>query len=317
MSKFMSNFMNRKQRSVEIKDSVPPIEIVEQDLNEIGLPEEETIESYLKELLNTQNLKQKIHFFDRECTSSQVIQFYNKSICIDDQAAAAINSGTRVQDNCFEWKKGKRIRLRTEDCYALYTFLKNKKRTDKEWETKTVNYLKKKENVKVLKFEREQNSSSFELYHKETGERIEKVGLVIHPTCPWLCASPDGFCVVSKILIKMKYFSDTKNGGLTAVMRNLSYLNCDSDASGNQVYKLKKKHALYAELQLNMCLLNCLDCNLILFDTNEKSFRKVEVTYDSAFVLEILSSLKEIYMRYFLNFIFENMLTDADKQNFK
>lgn len=36
------------------------------------------------------------------------------------------------------------------------TFFKNKKRTDKEWHTKTVNYLKKKENAKSLKCERKQ-----------------------------------------------------------------------------------------------------------------------------------------------------------------
>lgn len=103
----------------------------------------------------------------------------------------------------------------------------------------------------------------------QTVERVEKVVFLIHPTCPCICASPDGFCFEIKTLIKVKYLIDKENEGFTAMLQKLSYLKCDIDASNNIVYELRKKHALYAEIQVNMYLLNSLKCNLILFNIKE------------------------------------------------
>lgn len=299
--------MNRKQRNNDVSDSVSPPEIDKKPFRQ-----ENEFKSYLEEVFAIKNFKFKIHFFDKESPPSHV-KFYSKSICIDDQTALSIHSSTLDQHRSFNWKKETRKRLKSEDCYVLYTFFVNKKRTDNEWQVKTVSYLKKKPNVKILKLEKENQFFAFELYNQVVGE---KVGLVISPTCPWLCASPHGFCLQSKTLIKIHYFTDPENEGLTEIMQKLSYLRVHTDESNNIIYELKEKHALYVELQINMFFLNCQKSHLVLFNIKQNSLCKVEVIYNSEFVCKILSTLKTVYMCYFLNNIFDKLLTDAEKENF-
>lgn len=101
-----------------------PVKIVEPNLNEDDIPEEDTFHLYLEQLLATHDLKLKIHFFDKETTSMHVIQFYNKWVCIDNQAASAVRLGKTIALN---GKKENVLDLRLKIAMCC-THLKKKKR---------------------------------------------------------------------------------------------------------------------------------------------------------------------------------------------
>lgn len=215
---------------------------------------------------------------------------------------------TRNQ-GCDVWRTERNLRITASDCYKLFTAHKNVKT---EWSSKIQAYYRPKPDLKNFKIGRREEQNAIPLYENLTETNVTKVGLVVHPTCPWLGCSPDGFVFETRTVIEIKTLMNEKNLQFTEALKSVPYLkHCDGR------YTLREKHSHYCQIQLNMHLLCILKGDLIVHNYKSKEILIVNVVYNKQFCLDVIESLKTIYFTHALPHIFQNFTTETDKRNYE
>lgn len=223
------------------------------------------------------------------------------------EEAVDLTVNTRDQKSmlwCFERK----FRITASECYKLFTASKN---PNVVWTSKIANYFKAKPNLKNFEIGHREEENGLHLYENETKSKVTKIGLVVHPSCPWLGCSPDGFVLETKTVVEVKTLLNNANQPFHVAVSSIKYLLLT-----NGRYVLRKKHLYYGQIQLNMHLLRALKADLVIHNYKSKEILKVNVDYDKEFCSELIKSLQSIFLNYALPYMYENFVTETDKQQY-
>ena len=116
---------------------------------------------------------------------------------------------------------------------------------------------------------------------------FENVGLVIHPSLPFLAASPDGMSKcdchgVKTVEIKCPYKYRHTTPMDPAALNDSSYFLTESG--------LKEKHQYYSQVQTQMAVTNCNQCDFIAWTPN--GYVIVNVQRDDSFIQQLLTKVE-------------------------
>lgn len=201
------------------------------------------------------------------------------------------------------------MRITASECYKLYTAHKN---LSTVWPSKIETYYRTKPDLKNFKIGRREEGNAIYLYENITQSKVTKVGLIVHPTCPWLGCSPDGFVLETKTIVEVKTLMNDNNLPFDDAKRAVAYLKFSEGK-----YLLRQKHSHYCQIQLNMHLLQALKGDLIVHNYKSNEILIINVDYDNEFCLNVIESLKSIYFEHALPFIFQNFTTESDKKKYE
>lgn len=177
-----------------------------------------------------------------------------------------------------------------------------------DWTKKVAAYYKPKPDNKNFKIGRREEEHAINLYEQKYQKKVTKMGLLVHPTCPWLGCSPDGIILQTKTVIEIKTIMNEEDLPFGVALRSVAYLKlCEGR------YKLRQKHSHNAQIQLSMHLLGAFRGQLVVHNYKSKEILVVEVDYDKDFCLALIGTLKSVYFNFALPYIFENFTTEADK----
>lgn len=228
-------------------------------------------------------------------------------ICISKHEAVALNVRTLNQSDD-SWRYERRIRVTASECYTLFTGFNNKADMSKRVSV----YYKPKPQTKNMKIGSEQESKALASFSRNYSYPIMRLGLIVHPSCPWLGCSPDGFIVSSNTVIEVKTLINERNEDFETALRSVRYLKFS-----NGSFELREKHKYYAQIQINMFLLRCEKGQLIIYNYKSDEIRLVDVEFNSCFVNSLIDVLQKVYFKYMLSYIFENFLTEEDKRKYQ
>lgn len=228
--------------------------------------------------------------------------FYEKHVQISHCKSIELFMKTLGQMNDL-WKKARKLRITGSICYEIYTYSDNKK----------ADWKKKFKNVFLSDFEGNASTNhgiinednALKKYEQVFQVKIEKTGLLVRPSCPWMGYSADGVVWTSKVLIEVKCPVDGKDKTISEILSKLSYLELV-----NGVYIFKQKHKYYAQVQLGMMLLGFEKCHFIIYSSFDDSFIVFEISYNSTFSENMFNVLKCTYFNHILPCIKENQKTN-------
>lgn len=222
--------------------------------------------------------------------SSENLEFYRNYIYVTTETAVEIAIMTKSQ-NCDLWITERNKRITASRAYSLFTYASNK---NKNWDVKIKNYLTKKNvTTAAMKHGILMEPVAFERYRVQTGSNIQKIGLIVNPEYPWLGCSPDGIDIDNMKIIEIKSPAKGKTDNMQDVLKSLSYLTFSHDK-----YTIKKKHAYFCQIQLNIFLSNCSSCDLVI--ANHDQITILNVVRDDEFLTKCLHVLNSIYFNYML-----------------
>lgn len=242
-------------------------------------------------------------------TDKSEINFYND--CVNIKLGDSIEI-LKLSQKSNNWLNERRKRITASSCYELYTYNKSQ-HSMADWRKKTKLYFKPLPNIKNFSIGIENEPIARNLYEITTTLKVDTVGLVINPNIPWLGASPDGICVEAKKIIEIKCIVPNNSVDFSSELKKVSYLKYDKAL---KTYSLKKKHKYYAQVQMGMCVLNLNNCDFVVYSVKHKEFLIIDVSFDYTFTFELLASLHLIYFKYILNYIYNNNVTEAEKQKY-
>lgn len=272
---------------------------------------------FLQSVFRLNNLRYRVIFFTHN--SKEQIRFYNEMVCVDIQKAVQIFNETKSQNN-FIWQQQRKIRITASDCYSLFTYNSNE---NPDWPKKIKNYYKPFMGNKSTKLGKEKEGVAIVKYEKYTNNLVQKMGFVVNPSCPWMGASPDGYVLQEKIVIEVKTVVNEGRKDLQTAVSRFTTTTTSNDLNLKQKWyhrndiKLKRKHKYYAQVQINMILLNATDCDFIIFDCATEDISIIYVEYDKDFTKILLKELLSVYIRHTLAYTYEHTTTDTDKQKLR
>lgn len=178
---------------------------------------------------------------------------------------------------------------------------------------RVITYFKPKPETKNMKIGRDQEKNALENYARNSPDPLIRLGLIVHPTCPWLGCSPDGYVdVATKTVIEVKTLINEKNDQFQIALNKVSYLKFS-----NGKFVLKEKHKYYAQIQVNMFLLRCGVGHLVVYNYKTDEIKVIVVALDDSFVNKLVSVLQQVYFTFMLPYIYENFVTDEDKTKYE
>ncbi|KAG4072501.1 hypothetical protein HA402_012648 [Bradysia odoriphaga] len=180
-----------------------------------------------------------------------------------------------------------------------------------DWMSKIRNYYKEKPNLESFKIGRREEENGLRLYEKETGREVIKLGIIVHPSCPWLACSPDGFVLDTKTVVEVKTLTNATEP-FDSALSSIKYL-CNTNGS----FQLRKKHVYYGQIQLNMHLLCCKNADLVIHNYKFKEISIINVRYDEDFCSQLISSLQSVFFQHALTYIYEHFVTETDKKKYE
>lgn len=141
-----------------------------------------------------------------------------------------------------------------------------------------------------------QHGKKFETHAKKKAEifianKIEKCGLFVSLSCPYLAASPDGI-VAQNTLVEVKCPLSAKNKIISPETVNCLYL-CHKEG----IFKLKTNHNYYYQIQGQMLCAEKTNCLFIIYTIRDILILNVD--RDEVFIDRMVCSLKDFYHKYY------------------
>lgn len=229
-------------------------------------------------------------------------------ICLSLEEAVDLTINTQDQKSNL-WSFERKFRITASECYRLFTASKN---ANTVWTTKIGNYFKEKPKLKAFEIGRREEANALIIYEHETNTKVTRIGLIVHPTCPWLGCSPDGFVLETKTIVEVKTLLNDSNEPFNVAVNAIKYLLLSNDQ-----YTLRTKHLYYGQIQLNMHLMHSTKADLVIHNYKTKEIKIINVKYDAQFCTELVRSLRTIYFTHALPYIYEHFVTEIDKKNYE
>lgn len=223
----------------------------------------------------------------------------------DDIVKIALETSTQGNN---AWKLHRSIRITASTCYTLFTYAKNSK---PDWTKKISNYLNPKcFETKQMKYGKITEEKAFKCYKQKHNCNVKKTGFVISLTEPWLGASPDGLDIHSKNILEIKCPAAGKDQSIEWILQNCEatkrYLKIETnEQTGKTTATLNPKHAYYAQVQVNMFILNCKSADFLIYSEKEDDLFIVQVEYDLSFTESLINTLRDVYITKMLPAIVE------------
>ncbi|XP_044744978.1 uncharacterized protein LOC123312774 isoform X2 [Coccinella septempunctata] len=190
--------------------------------------------------------------------------------------------------------KQRRFRITASRAYALFTY------KGSDWTSKCQKYLMNVPfNNKYTQHGIDWEPEARSVYSREKKCCVVETGLVVCQSDPWLAVSPDGVILengepVRLLEIKCPFIGQTVSAD--KIEDHWQYLKREK---GQLV--LKESNKYYAQVQLNMAVLNLENCDFVIFSSLDKSFKTVNVPFNEEFTRKLLVKLKIIYFRHMLH----------------
>ncbi|XP_049271313.1 uncharacterized protein LOC125758313 [Rhipicephalus sanguineus] len=149
-----------------------------------------------------------------------------------------------------------------------------------------------------LNFRRKTEAIARASFEQKIGQSVLQVGLIVHLTQPWLCASPDGLFKVgdNTALLEIKCPYSRKDDIIIDAEREISFVKYIVYEGGQ--LKLRKRHPYYTQIQLSMYVTNTHECFFFVY-TNKHSVTTV-VPRDDGFLSEAVPKMEYFYFNYYL-----------------
>lgn len=213
--------------------------------------------------------------------------FYSNNVCVSYEDSVRLCLETVAQAGTV-WKDARAVRITGSNCYSFFTYSQNK---NPDWTLKVSRLLKSsfKGNKATLHGKRFE-STALEAYELAFGCKVERLGIIVPPSAPWLGASLDG--VSGKHCIEVKCPLTGKNKTATDVVEGLNYL---TGSVTDNTLKLKTNHQYYGQVQLQMLLSGLKICHFIIYASYDNSFIGIEIPFDAKFTADMLQVLRYVY----------------------
>lgn len=223
----------------------------------------------------------------------QRYKFYTENVMLTEDEAILMCKQTQLQ-NTELWLFERKKRITASKCYDLYTYSRNK---NPDWPLKISKILTPSRiKLKNCEYGIKTEAEARKWYENCVEKTVTQLGFVVHPNAPFLGCSPDGCCFSDGTLIEIKCSIDGATKPLPTVLPNLKYLYCAEGVG----YSLKKKHAYYGQIQLNMLLLGLGQCDLIVYGEFSKCGYIIKIYFDKVFAEDLYEKLHYIYFTHYL-----------------
>lgn len=230
--------------------------------------------------------------------SPEIQEFYNKKINKTLFESIEICRTTEEQTNAL-WQIERKIRITASNSYQIYTYAYNKK---PDWSKKLkIIYESNFKGNNATKYGKFAEKCALKEYNKL--HLIFRCGLIVPPELPFLGASPDGILYNGEDWKLLEIKCPVKGKDLSAndILAQLNYLYLDEE----NIYRLKKKHQYYGQIQLGLAVTNFKMCNLMIYCTHNNSYKIIEVEIDEEFLKKFLQTLIQIYFKYALPYFYQ------------
>lgn len=195
------------------------------------------------------------------CTSISN-SFYEAQVVIDISAARKLEEETVSQSNCEKWHKERSKRICSSMFGLVIQHYKRKTLTDNF--IRGLFTIKNLYNVKSIRHGRCHENAAKQAFLKHNeGSHIHKIGLIVHPSFPFLGTSPDaivcsnGSLQLLEVKAPYKYWNEKIN---SLIVKRDFYLQKD----GENVI-LDQKHMYYAQVQGQMLVSGIKTCNFAVY----------------------------------------------------
>lgn len=157
---------------------------------------------------------------------------------------------------------------------------------------------KRLDHVKSIQHGRKEERNAEQLYCTNTGNKVYKCGLIIHPYAPFLGTSPDGLVITSMGeigLVEFKCPYGSKSGCLKEALK-LKTFHLKEDE--NKQIVVNNKHNYYYQVQGQMLICGIKWCDLCTYFKKSNETVIVRVDFDPFFCTEMFENLTNMYNVY-------------------
>ena len=245
-----------------------------------------------------------------------VDNLYRNHVCLSAEACNKLEASTRTQSHSEHWHNERKLRITAsimkEVCHRKATtsceaFVR-KKLTPRHIDTAVIRYDKDHESTAV---------KSYVDYQNKHGKavKVNKCGLSVHPSTPWLAGSPDGIVFDAteecnnRGCLEVKYPQTCEKVPLAVACKDVSGFclvlnNCEMF--------LPKHHAYYYQVQTQMYVTELQWCDFVVWSPVPDIF--VEwISYDAEFMNTALLKAQEFYFQRFLPSVVPCMIISDER----
>ncbi|XP_030749252.1 uncharacterized protein LOC115877238 [Sitophilus oryzae] len=202
--------------------------------------------------------------------------------------------------SCTDWYNARQFRITGSRCYEIYTY------RGLDWDTKSKKFYWPKSFTNKfvrhgLKYEKDARAA----FISQTGHTVIECGMIISPQNKWLGFSPDGIIIDTNgnpvALLEIKCIYSGSSTSIEDAIQSCSYITKE-----NGVYRLKKNHKYYGQVQFGMAILNVPKSYLVLYASFDMSLVIIDIEYNFEFTWEMLSKVKTNYFSKMIHAICES-----------
>ena len=258
----------------------------------------------------TVNLPPSIESIASTCNEIEEFEAKIFDLNLNENDVNLIEENTRVQGGQV-WMAQRKGRITASKFHRvnsrMNTYEKNCDIDMKPVISEVLDYNKPSSDLKALKYGRRQEQNAcdtFESVLKNEGHRnvkVEKCGLFVNSSAPYLGASPDRIVSCSccpKRVLEVKCPLKCSNTTPTP-----DYVECLEEVNGSIM--LKRSHKYYSQIQGQMAISNFMYADFFVYAP--KGYHVERIAFDQAFWQRMSSNLTI----FFLNFIIPELITKS------
>lgn len=228
-------------------------------------------------------------------SSPELHDFYMSEIVLTFEQAVHIAEQTLYQ-KCIHWRYARKKRITASRAYSLFTYNKNK---HPDWTQKISKYVfPAVVQTKAVQYGTYTEPLARACYEQQERCTVLQIGLLVNPSAPWLGYSPDSYVVDADKIFEIKCPLLGETCPLKMVLPSLKYLT--------DTFQLKKKNDYYCQIQIGMAVLNCKNCDFIIYSKFEIACYILHVPFDISYFLDIIIVLEKTYFKYILPMLPDN-----------
>ncbi|XP_055529000.1 uncharacterized protein LOC129721006 [Wyeomyia smithii] len=223
--------------------------------------------------------------------------YFEVNVNVSEHESFNICTETVNQSTSSKWKEERARRITASRAYFLYTYYKTQPEKVKDWKRKIMSMvIPRHVSTPAIEHGLRCEKQAVAAYERDFGKDVLRCGFVIPPHIPWLGCSPDGIIVDEEKVIEIKCPEAGKHKCLNDFIGELPYLT--------KLSSLRKSHAYYAQVQLNIFILKCKSADFLIYSAYEDKCYVQEIKFDAEYVRSLMAVLKEVYFNVFLKYLY-------------
>lgn len=205
---------------------------------------------------------------------------------IDEATCRVIEQKTRNQSSSRHWKEERSKRL----CSSSFgKICKATERCDKNKLAMSLTCSVELKGCKAVQHGRKYEKAAIEKYEQDKCVNVQKCGLFVSKTKPFLGSSPDGI-INSDMLIEVKCPYSAKNKEITS--KSVPYL-IETDKG----ITLNPNHDYYYQIQGQLFCAERKECDLVVYTISDIKY--IRIARDEKFIQDMITKLESFFNEYF------------------